>query len=139
MHRVFKLKSDQLRQIHNLISYNRLENNLRLVADNNVSSNNSVRYQSTNVNPSVKQKKVRKKRTRSTKKYAELLVGECIINCICPRFCHINLLCLCSDEEFNRRRESYCEKAYTKRSKNFHVYKFRSKRIVQTKKFFKRC
>lgn len=76
MHRVFKLKNDQLRIIHNLLSSNGIENNFRLTAANNPFSTTSVRNQSTNISPSIKPKKLRKKRIRSTKKYAELLVGK---------------------------------------------------------------
>lgn len=75
MHRVLKLKNDQLRIIHNVLFANRIDN-LRLTAENNLLLKNVIRHQSTNISPSIKTKKVRKKRSKTSKKYAELLVGE---------------------------------------------------------------
>lgn len=79
MHRVFKLNCDQLRIIHNVISSHRIDNNFRLTAQNNTFSNISIRNQSTSINPSLKSKKLKKKRIRALKKYAELLVGKLIL------------------------------------------------------------
>lgn len=72
MHRVCKLKHDQLRIIHNIFFTNRLHDSFRITVENNV----FIRHQSTNINPNVITKKLRKKRMRSNKKYAELLVGK---------------------------------------------------------------